>query len=224
MGKSPAYWAKRRSKAGGNFVKNGLRTAMDPSVGNLARLAWSGVKGLRALVNAEKHFTDYSGAGLIAYSTGQVIDLTAISQGDTINNRTGNSVLVNNVSNRLFYTKDVNATNTLIKVMLVLDTQQIADTAVTASSILESVDPLSPLNRQNLGRYKILATRNVSLHSSKTMAKVNIFRKFKKHHYRYNGTASTDIQKGGLYLVSVHNEPTNLPSIGFNSTVAYYDN
>lgn len=80
--KNAAYWTARRNKTGGKFLNN-IRKAYDrPNVNSIARAAWSGVKGLRALINAEKHFADSSGGGTIVSSTGAVIDYTQIAQGD----------------------------------------------------------------------------------------------------------------------------------------------
>lgn len=224
MPRSAAYWQARRQKAGNNFVKNSLRTVSNASVGNIARLAWSGVKGIRALINAEKHFVDAATSGTISYSTGSVLDFTQIAVGDTQSTRTGNSLLVNNITARIKYSKSASATASMMRVMLVLDNQQVADTPVTAASILNSVSPISTMNRANLGRYKVLYSKKFILDANKPSQMVNIFKRFKRHHFRYNGTAVSDIQKGGLYLVTVHDEPTNIPTIDVNYSTAFYDN
>lgn len=218
------YWQDKRRKSARNFGKNIMRTAGSPSPINMARLAWSGVKGLRALVNAEKHFVDGGANGTIAAATGTVIDFSQIAQGDTISTRTGNSILVNNIQLRSLVTFNASATNTLVRAFLVQDLQQVADTPPTAASILDSVSPLAPLNRLSLGRYKIIMNKKFILDSQHPTKVVNFYRKFKKHHFRYNGTAVGDIQKGGLYIVFVHNEATNLPSINYSSTTVFYDN
>lgn len=218
------YWQAKRRKAGRNFLKNGAMTALNPGPMSIAKLAWSGVKGLRALINAEKHFYDATATGTVAFATGNVLDYTAFAQGDTISTRTGNSVLVNNVQGRVSMVKHASASQTLCRTFLVMDTQQIADTAVAIADILLSVDPLAPLNRNNLGRFKVLWSKKYILTANRPMINFQVYKRFKKHHFRYNGTAAGDIQKGGLYLCTVHTESTNLPTITANYSTVFYDN
>lgn len=44
------------------------------------------------------------------------------------------------------------------------------------------------------------------------------------HHIRYNGSASSDIQKGGIYMMVLSNEATNGSSFTYNLRLGYYDN
>lgn len=218
------YWASRRVKAGKNFGKNVVKTAMSPTIANMARTAWSGLKGIRALINAEKHFTDFSSTAVLPAAGGVLVAYHQIAQGDGNGQRTGNSILVNNVQFRCYVAKDPSATNSLCRVMLVHDKQQIADTLPGVTDILASANPLAPLNRSNLGRFTVLQSKTFSLTSSMSSRKFSLFKKFKQHHIRYNGTTVNDVQKGGLYVIMVSNEATYRPTYDFQATTAYYDN
>lgn len=194
---------------------------------HLARRAAQGVYYLKGLVNSEllKHdsslstYTDLSNAGVIFH-------LTGISQGDTQSTRTGNSIFVRSVDIRLFF-KTVHSHN-LVRVALVADSQQLGDTLPSYTDIYDSsgstIAPLSHLNSGTVGRFRILYSRTFVLDDGEYANKaVKIFKKL-RHHVRYNGTISTDIQKGGLYLVMVSNDGTNMPQYVMDYRVSYHDN
>lgn len=221
-------WNAKRKKAGMNIVRQGAKTFINPSVANVANLAWKGVKGIRALINAEKHLSDstYNTTLVTNASGATIIDFTNIAVGDTQSTRTGNSILVNSVYGKMKFTTTAIAPNQVIRYMLVEDRQQTSDTAPTAASILENLtySDVCPLNRQILGRYKIHFDRKVQLDAYHPQKEVKFFKHFKRHHFRYNGTSNTDIQKGGLYLFVFTQETTNMPSMESYCTCAFYDN
>ena len=81
----------------------------------------------------------------------------------------------------------------------------------------------SILNRDNMGRFTILLDKqlNLTANTSAIMVKEMVPLNF---HARYNGTASTDIEKNGVYLMLVSSDNTNQVGVVGVCRVAYYDN
>ena len=91
--------------------------------------------------------------------------------------------------------------NSNVRYCLIQDNQQIADTTPTLNDIFGAgFTVTTPLFQGSLGRFKVLwdhtyalVERGRALVSGKKYWKM-------QHHVRYNGAATSDIQKGGLYF------------------------
>jgi len=194
----------------------------------LAAKAWKGVRYIKGLVNSEMLHKDFNySAGTAVSSTGFVTHLTAISQDDTVSGRTGNSLLLRNISMR--FKIEVNpsvTTNSSLLLMLVKDTQQIGDTTPSITDILASAAPESLLALGTSGRFKIIWRKtHILTNLAGGRSAIEVVKYFKLYdHIRYNGTASSDIQKNGYYLVAISNEATNVAYIAGTSRVGYHDN
>lgn len=194
----------------------------------LAVKAWRGVKYIRGLVNSEMLHKDTSFApGSTIPANGVVNSLVSISQGDTDSGRTGNSILARTLSYR--YRLEINpsvTSNTSVSIFIIWDKQQLGDTNPVVGDLLASLRPEALINLSEAGRFKILSRKNFILTpvTGGTPAReVKGFHKFYKH-IRYNGSASSDIQKNGLYVVLIHSESTNLPTITGTFRLGYHDN
>lgn len=194
-------WTAKRNKAGSKFIRQGLKTAMDPSVGNMALLAYRGVKGLRAIVNSEAMQIDTGIAISTVANTPVVYQLNAIAQGDTVSQRTGHSCLMSSLHSTEYYVSSV--ANVLVREVLVLDKQQIADTAPAWLDVFENSNPASLYNKLSKSRFQILEDKTFVL--SQTQRSNKFSKKTRKLHKHaiFNGTASTDIQKNGLYKMII---------------------
>lgn len=195
---------------------------------HLARQAARGVYYLKGLVNSELKKFDASSTGNLP-DTGSVLSLNSIAQGDDITQRSGNSILVRSVDCRFLFQRDPAAAGAnkvqLCRVSLVMDKQQISDTSPTHSDIYDGTGPLTHLNKLNVGRFTILWSRVFILDNDSKFSKVMKCHKKMRHHVRYNGSATTDIQKGGLYFVfSSDQSTTDFPAYQLDSRVSYYDN
>lgn len=193
----------------------------------MAQMAWRGVRYIKGLVNSEKYANDVSITSAIP-ATGTVVALTDIAQGDTDITRTGNSIFVRSVFLRGSLTSSADdATGTVVRIILFSDTQQTSDTAPSAASVLSGVDIDAPLNRTTAGRYNIMWDMmfNMPLQSDSgvNIRQVKRFQSL-RHHVRYNGAASTDIQKNGIYLLLLSNQATNTPTPNLTARVMYHDN
>lgn len=193
---------------------------------HLAKQASKGVWYLKGLVNSELLKSDDVGSGTLA-TTGTVINLCTIAQGDSDANRTGNSILVRSSDLRLKLSRDISVGNAtqLIRVALVMDSQQIGDTDPTHAQIYAGTGPLTHLNADSAGRFKILWSKIFTLDNVDTFVKYTKWYKKMRHHVRYNGGSGTDIQRGGLYLVMSSDQTSSgFPSYEFSHRLSYHDN
>lgn len=219
------YWNARRANQWKRFGGRIGKAYEQKSVGSVARAAWSGVKYLRTLVNSEVHKVDFTNNGT-ASNTPTILNLTGIAQGDGIADRSGNSILVSYLSVRLWLSMNALASNSVIRVIVFCDKQQIADTAPTAADVLSvSSNVLSHYNATKVGRFQIIADKclKMNLASANQSQVIKIARKWNKH-MRYNGTAATDIEKGGLYVLVMSNEPVNTVAFAYSIRLGYHDN
>lgn len=195
------------------------------SAKTLAIKALKSTRYMRGLINSERMYLDNT---LTLSARNQIFGLTAIAQGDASNNRTGNSVLLRSIYLRgRFEINSSVASNTRITCLLVVDKQQVADTTPSISDIVTTdTDPDTLLNRNTAGRFKVLWRKNYTLTpASGGRPNIELVKYWKLYkHIRYNGTASTDLQKNGYYFVIITSESTNFPTVIINARTGYHDN
>jgi len=216
---------RRRSR---RFRSRSARYTTMGSVAHLAKQAAKGVWYLKGLVNSEKFKHDAS-ATIAADDAGALVHITGISQGDGEGSRTGNSIFVRNVSMKTIVSFPSGATyNTaLCRVSLIMDTQQIADSApgfAGSNGVYEANGPLTFLNTQTVGRFKVLYSRTFVINTASRPTAILSMNKAMRHHVRYNAGTTGDVQKGGLYLCFVSDVTSNPPLFNHNFRVSYHDN
>lgn len=143
-----------------------------------------------------------------------VINLCAIAQGTDINQRVGNEIKVLGVNLKAVVNEFGSARS--VRTMLIQDTQQISDTSPSISDMFAYSAPNNYLlNIQNNKRFKILerseirysymgvySGSNSPFTGGNPFPELNLFHKFKYPlRVRYNGSATSDVQKNALYLV-----------------------
>lgn len=213
----------RRKRRGGGWGR-WFRKNVTP--GQAASAALRGVEYLRGLVNAELFKYSQTFSAQTVTSGGAMTALHAIAQGDGDGARTGNSIFARsfNLMGRLAYTTGGNAQQT-IRIAVIMDRQQVGDTAPAYTDVYSQALPWAHLNAATVGRFKVLWTRTFVVDPvGKTGLpfKINIPM---RHHIRYNGTAGTDIQKGGLYLAYISDQSTaNYPLLDAEYRLSYHDN
>lgn len=196
------------------------------AVAAMAQSAWRTAKMLKGIINSELKHKEL--VLTLGNNQSYIHSLVSIAQGDTLNNRNGNSILVKTLAlNGYMYINASQTTNTRVMMALVRDNQQVSDTIPTIADIFMSdTDPHSLLNNGNLGRFKIMWRKQYTLDSNAAGNNARSIRNFTRlnFHVRYNATGSGDIQKNGLYLVFITSEPSMYPSIALNGRISYYDN
>lgn len=191
----------------------------------LALQAYKGVKYLKGLVNSEMLHTDTSLT--LGSNQSQIFSLCQIAQNDTDTGRTGNSILLRNIYIRgLLEINPTVSANSRVMIALVKDTQQIADTTPAVLDVFNTNSPESMLKLGTSGRFKVLYRKTYVLSPASGGRNAIEFTKYWKlyQHIRYNGSANTDVQKNGYYLVVISSEVVNYPSVSLTSRLGYHDN
>lgn len=191
-----------------------------------ATAAYYGVQKLRGLVNSEMNKVDFGAAATPDNTTSQnCIHLTAVGVGDGDTQRTGNSIYVRALNGMLTFERNSASTNTAtyVRMMLIQDTQQIGDGTPQVQHVLQS-DWESHLNTTTVGRFKVLKSKVIVLNSQYPTSSIK-FNKAMRHHVRYNGNTTSDIQRGGLYLLLISSEAAgSQPTVRYNIRLSYHDN
>lgn len=155
--------------------------------------------------------------------------LTAIAQGDDINNRNGNVITLTGFSYKGVLSNHTDASNgTMVRIVLVQDLQQVGDTGPGYTDIFEGLTIDSSLNDLTRGRFKVLWSKLITINQSFSgqvlKRYIKKWIKFPNIKVRYNGSANTDIQKNGLYLYFLGDQATNTPTMDDQFKVYYVDN
>ena len=169
---------------------------------------------------------DYVQSGTNITNAGAIVDLTNIGQGDDENARHGNSIYVRSVNWKGYIARPVTGDAVqIVRLVVLMDTQQIGDTAPTLNNVLESITPYAHLNSATVGRFKILCNKLISLDTAKGLSQTFEINIPMRHHIRYNGTTGADIQKGGLYIGFLSTQAsTNYPVLYSECRMCYHDN
>lgn len=189
----------------------------------LASKALRGLSYVKGLVNSEMFYNTISNTDNPT-PLGTIVPLTNIAIGDSNVTRTGNSLFVRSIVMNMNCSQNASALdNTFIRMILFIDTQQVSDTSPVSGDIFATTGPNALVNLDSAGRYKFLKTWEFAL-STQNPAKVIKYYKNIRHHVRYNGSAATDVQKGGIYLALVSSQSTNVPALNYHVRVGYHDN
>lgn len=193
------------------------------------------VRGLKP----EVKYIDVSLATTNAATAGTVIHLTPISQGTAVNTRVGDVVrmLWYQVNLNILFTSSVMTTvteNPAFRFYIVQDRQQGADTAPTLAQLVDN--PALPsyqlleIQSAMQGRFKVLYDSKPQLMAAGTIAVADLdssisfparfqfnFQRNFKSQINFNGAASTDIQRGGIYFMF----STNMVDVGAAACVDF---
>lgn len=219
----------RYSRGRGAYGKYGAlrlkRSATKISTAKMARSAYQGVKRMKRLINVEEFILDTGVTGSAVNSTGFTYNFTAIANGDGQGARTGNSILVKSVRVKGVFKINVLATCSDVRIIIFRDKQQVADTDPTIGQVLDTTgEPVALPSDLTTGRFEILSDGHFWLGSTSQQGQCFDFEIPVNKHARYNGTATSDIQMGGVYMLCVSNEVTNSVSMVWQGRTVYFDN
>lgn len=193
---------------------------------NIAKKAYRGVNYIRRLINVEKKFFDVSYGNTGVSSTGAVIPLSQIAQGDSYNTRDGNSVLCQSLQWRAELTANSTSAINVIRMLIFSDNENRSATPAVSDVLEDLTAPvISPLLHIVGTRFNVLCDKCFTLsntgNSWKTMVK-----KFLRHneHMKYISGTATDTREGNLYALFISDAGTNTPTIHFYSRIRYTDN
>lgn len=147
-------------------------------------------------------------------SAGSIQHVTAIQQGDDTPERTGNTIDLKEIYMQTSFTVGSEAgAGVSFRIAIVRDTQQINDTTPGVTDVFSSANPLIAMpNIANRERFKFMYLSAIIPIPLTTLGGMGINHKFDwKGNYKvhYNGTATTDISKGGIYILFLTDSGSN---------------
>jgi len=188
---------------------------------SVAMSAWKMAKYLKGLLNVEFKRYDVSSFSGFAQAP-STTTLASVGQGDAVNNRSGNSIRLKHLTVRGFVTKNVAASDTHCRILIVLCKD---DTTPALSDILQSTAAgtaiASPYNPDMYGKIKVLYDQKMDVDTTNPSRNVNcsVALNLKQ---RYDGTAANDYQSN-IHMFLLTND-ANVPSLTGYSRVTYLDN
>lgn len=191
---------------------------------DLAKRAWSMAKYLRSLINVEHQKADFTIVNGGQSTTPTVVHLSAIAVGDSEGSRTGNSILCKYLYMKGSILMNSSALATKCRLIILRDKQQVGDTSPAMTDVYEGANTLAFLNKNTVGRFDILYDKTFNLDSVNNQIVLPDKYIRLNSHVRYNGTASSDVQKGGLYSICISDQATNVPTVSASARLMYIDN
>ena len=223
--------SKKGSKRSLRRPKTLLQRIKDLSIGDAAETAYGAYSAVGALIgmNSEVKYVDVLSAVAVRTYGGTVTPLSLLAEGDTVNNRAGESVRAHGLEIRGQISANNTALTNTARVIVVQDAACLGATPA-ASDILEITGagaPLSPWNHLGARRFNILWDSgpmyvNTNGDFIKTYEAVIPLR----DHIGYNGAAGAIANQhvGGLFLLEMGDVVTNGPSMSFYSRFHFVDN
>lgn len=148
-----------------------------------------------------------------------------ITQGIAASERIGNQIKLVGLKMNCTYINDVDARFSRLRMVIVQDNQQVADTPPAWTDVFTSALVTSTRRIGHQGRFKVWMDKILVMSENwKECGAFKYFRKFNQL-MRYNGAASTDLQKGQLYLMAVSDQGTgDGPYVNADISIYYIDN
>lgn len=203
------------------FTRKNYRRRPTPSVRKVAR----SVRFLKSVVNTERKFIDTGVLSSGVNNTGTVVYFSGVAQGTDQQTRIGNSIKAMQVYVRGSMVMSASATTTIVRMILIRDNNNQGTTPLVGD-ILATADVNAQLSQFNGKRFTILADRCYNLDiNNRRVISYTIFRKL-GFHIKYGGSSAAPSQQrdNGLFMLIISNEPTNLPSVTYNSRTRFIDN
>ncbi len=193
---------------------------------NTASKALAVAYAVKKLVNVE-YFnvnTDFTGD---PSSSGAVVNLTAIPQGDELGHRQGNKVRAKYISMGGNVNLHASATNTIMRIALIRDNNgSTTQPAITDnwSTVLDFAQNQPKRGApQQCSRFSVLYDRAFVISTENPRIAFS-WSSSLDHHIYFTGTTATDEGKGHIYLFIASDQATNDPVVQASSSVRYIDN
>lgn len=194
-----------------------------PSIRSIAEKALALAKTVNKSI--EKKAIDFTG-GTAVTTTATPFHFTAIAQGTAQNQRIGNSIYLTGMAINFNWYISASAAISHIRFVIFQDTQtQPDDTAIAWTELMDNAAILAMINRgSQRNRFKILYDQQSMLGQNSNEAEVfpKVYMPIKKT-VEFNGTASSDIQKNGIYGLVISSEATDTPIFNYYARLYYHD-
>lgn len=218
------------------------RTTRGPSSKGTLRQQVQSLQRIVKNLAPETKFVDVDLASSNITSAGTAVHLSQVAQGTAQSNRTGNTINVTSVTLLARWTRATDtsvAANSLYRFAVVVDKEQVGDTAPLAAAVL-SGSPIGFLpNIDNLERFRILYLSPIYENAmmvtdsdnitSATIGAVPSQRQTMQFNWKgnikvsYNGSAVTDIEKNGIYILFLSNDTGDVIDVAGTARLGYTD-
>lgn len=197
-----------------------------PTYGQIFGKVARDVSYLKSLVNSELKHKSASTTTAVS-TTGEIINLAAISQGDTGTTRDGSYVRLRGVVINGHVSMSASATRTQFR-MVVFVWKRVNEVAPTVADVLVSSSTTSLYDFNNRENIEILWDKVIDLNitaeqkiSFKKTLKLNL-----KQHYKGADAGGdwADLMQNGLGLLLISDEATNTPTPNIHYRVFFRDN
>lgn len=222
MARGPNYRSNKqyRVRVGGavNLRKQQAKMNMD-------------IRYLKSLVNSEMKYVYSTYTGQAISSTGTIYHLSAVAQGDTINQRDGNSIMPRYLNLNIRLQSQTNDT-----VRMLIFRWKDNSTPVVSSIVEDASAPVySPLNDNISGNRK---DRGIDVIKNKLFVLDNVERKGQlykktidlnppskniKDHCKFDNTLTTN-EHGGIYMLLIGRQPTTTTDFEGSHKLSFLDN
>ncbi len=211
-----------------SYTKPKSRYGARQALGDAAK-ALAIARGIKKLINVEVKNFDVQQGGVSLTQTPVIVQLSNIAQGDGTNQRDGAQCKMVGIDLNFVLTQNASATQTFVRVMLILD-KQTNQAIYLPADLLEDVtggdNIVTPRNLDNLKRFTILYDRSFEFSGDGNRSA--IVKKYIKKEVllRYDGSTPSiaDLTQSSISFIQMASEATNTPTITHFSRLRFIDN
>lgn len=232
---------RRFSRYRGRSRRRFIRRRSGPNWNTVAKSAWWMAKKACSLVNSEfKYIDTVSSVASSVTSTGTVVHLTNIGQGDDVSSRSGRSILPKTwfLRGEIAFNSAGNAAQQ-VRIVVFRDMNDNDEVAPTVAQLFTSttagVGVISPLHKDNSMRFRVLYDKVYNVDASRSQVGVKTYHRIplgidphgnptQGIHTTYSGTGGPNTAKNHLYMIVISNTTSNHPTLTYYNRITYIDN
>lgn len=192
-------------------------------VGKIART----VGGIIQMINPEKKYVDNTVSLTPVPNTGALVaTYTTMAQGLGDQARNGNSIKGVDIAGKMYLAKNIGVQTTAMRLIWVLD-KECDGAAPTLTQILDNVDIVSGINKDNSKRFVILKDKMLTLNDGGGQTKFQKYYFPTDFHVHFDGSTSaiTDAKENQVFLFAISDQiATYAPMITHFGRFNFYDN
>lgn len=223
------------------FKRSYRRRNFRPNWRTVAQSAWWMAKKACSLVNSEYKYVDtVSSVASSVTSSGTVVHLTNIGEGDDVTSRSGRSILPKTwfLRGEIAYNSAGSAAQQ-VRVVVFRDMNDNDEVAPTVAQLFQSTTAglgvISPLQKDNSMRFKVLFDKIYNVDATRSQVGIKTFHRIplgidphgnptQGIHTTYSGTGGPNTAKNHIYMIVISNTSSNHPTLTYYNRLTFIDN